>query len=188
MKAKSILKLISNIVTTLLFIVLLVTLFAVISMKASGGEASIFGYQIKTVLSGSMEPDIQTGSIITIKSTDGQQTFQKGDVVTFKTEEDIFVTHRIVQVKEDGQHYITKGDANDAPDMDPVSPGDIVGVYTGFTVPYVGYVMNFANSREGAALMLVLPGVCLLLYSMVTIWRALRQIDKPKGDVGTDAK
>lgn len=153
-------------VTGLLFILLLITLFAVISMKASGGEVSLFGYQMKTVLSGSMEPEMKTGSIITIKATDAKQEFQKGDVITFKTDDDVFVTHRIEQVKDNGKQYITKGDANNAPDSEPVVPEDIVGTYTGFTIPYVGYVMNFASSKEGAALMLIIPGVCLLLFSI----------------------
>lgn len=188
MKGKRMLKIFSNMVTGLLFILLLVTLFAVISMKASGGEANLFGYQMKTVLSGSMEPEMKTGSIIAIKATDVQEEFQKGDVITFKTEDDVFVTHRIEQVKDNGKHYITKGDANNAPDSEPVVPEDIVGMYTGFTVPYVGYVMNFASSKEGAALMLIIPGVCLLLFSILMIWRALRQLDKVKGGMRADVE
>lgn len=31
------------------------------------GEPQVFGYQLKTVLSGSMEPEIKTGSIIAVK-------------------------------------------------------------------------------------------------------------------------
>lgn len=190
MKGKRVLKIISNLITSLLFIVLLVTVFAAITMKASGGEANLFGYQFKTVLSGSMEPNIQTGSIIAIKETDGQRDFQKGDVITFKTKDDILITHRIAQVNNDGQQYkyITKGDANDGPDIDSVLSENIVGVYTGFTIPYIGYLMNFANSSEGAALLLVLPGVCLILFSIITIFRALRNIDRHKSDVGTDTK
>lgn len=137
-----------------------------------------------------MEPNIQTGSIIAIKETDGQRDFQKGDVITFKTKDDILITHRIAQVNNDGQQYkyITKGDANDGPDIDSVLSENIVGVYTGFTIPYIGYLMNFANSSEGAALLLVLPGVCLILFSIITIFRALRNIDRHKSDVGTDTK
>lgn len=174
-------KVMSHITTTLLFIVLLVTLFSVIAMRASGGEAAVFGHQLKSVLSGSMEPEIQTGSIIAIDVADAQNTFQKGDVITFQTNDDALVTHRITEVA-DGQ-YVTKGDANDAPDVEPVTQESIIGEYTGFSIPYAGYVMTFANSSEGAAILLILPGVCLIIYSMITIWRALRTIDQPKKDV-----
>ena len=60
-------KWISNLITGVLFITLLFMLFVVISSRASGGEPAFNGYQLKTVLSGSMEPGIQTGSIIAVK-------------------------------------------------------------------------------------------------------------------------
>jgi len=176
----------SHITTTLLFIVLLVTLFSVIVMRASGGEASIFGYQLKSVLSGSMEPEIQTGSIIAINTDDAQDTFQKGDVITFQTNDDMVVTHRVAEV--DNGHYVTKGDANDAPDVEPVTQESVIGEYTGFSIPYAGYVMTFANSKEGAAILLVLPGIFLIIYSIITIWRALRKIDQPEKEVKPDVK
>lgn len=188
MNGKRVLKVLSNLITTVLFIVLILTLFLVISTKASGGEASLFGYQLKTVLSGSMEPDIHTGSIISIKAVENPTGFKKGDVITFQTEEDILITHRITEVNDSGNQYITKGDANDAADRDPVNAANIIGTYTGFTIPYVGYVMNFANSSEGAALLLVIPGVFLIIYAGVTIWGALRKIDPVKKEVNTDTK
>lgn len=188
MSKKGSLKVISNIITTILFIVLLFTLFLVISTKASGGEANLFGYQLKTVLSGSMEPEMKTGSVIAIKSTDQTDTFKKGDVITFRTKEDMLVTHRIVQVTEEGEQYITKGDANDGPDLDPAAAKDIVGEYTGFTIPYAGYVMNFANSGEGAALLLILPGAFLIFYAFVQIRNAFRKLDHSKDEAKTDIK
>lgn len=168
----------SNITTTLLFIILLITLFSVIAMRASGGEASIFGYQLKSVLSGSMEPAIQTGSIIAINTDRAARNFQEGDVITFQTNDDAVVTHRVTEA--DNGQYVTKGDANDAPDVEPVMQENIIGAYTGFSIPYAGYVMTFANSSEGAAMLLVLPGVGLIVYSGITIWRALRKIDQPE--------
>lgn len=187
MEGKHFLKIINQLITSLLFIVLLLTLFAVITMKASGGQASLFGYQVKTVLSGSMEPEFKTGSIITINETGKQHNYEKGDVITFKTKDNILITHRIVKVKKGGQQFITKGDANDAPDMEPVPRDNIIGVYTGFTIPYLGYIINFANSSEGAALLLVLPGIGLILYSIITISRALRKVDH-NNDAQTDSK
>jgi len=186
MSGKRILKAIGSVLSSLLFIVLLLTLFLVISTKASGGEPNLFGYQLKAVLSGSMEPEIQTGSIISIKEVDDPTAFQKDDVITYITEEDVLVTHRVMEVQQDGEVYVTKGDANDAADINPVMADNIVGSYTGFTIPYVGYVMNFANTNEGAALLLIIPGVLLLGYSVITIWRAFREIDKEKKSVETD--
>lgn len=180
-RGKRIGKLFGNVVTGLICILLLITLFVVVFMRASGGETSFFGYQLKTVLSGSMEPDMQTGSIIAIESPTNKEDLQKGDIITFQTKEDLIVTHRIDEVKNGGKQYITKGDANNAPDSEPVLAENIVGVYTGFSIPYVGYAVNFANSSTGVALLLITPGFCLLITSIIIIWRALRKLEGGKG-------
>ena len=51
--------------------------FVVISSKASGGEPQVFGYQLKTVLSGSMEPAFNTGSIIAVKPSRRSNNFKR---------------------------------------------------------------------------------------------------------------
>ncbi|MFG6496213.1 signal peptidase I [Fictibacillus sp. UD] len=173
---------ISNIVTTILFLTLISTAFVVISSKASGGEPTVMGYQLKTVLSGSMEPGIQTGSVIAIKPGEDLTRFQKGDVITFKESETKLITHRVHEVRGTGEstQYITKGDNNDAADLQPVLAANVVGVHNGFTIPYIGYLLNAAQSPMGSALLLILPGVLLLLYSAVTIWKAIKEVEVAK--------
>lgn len=168
---------ICNIITILLFMFLIFTLFVVISSKAAGGEPELFGYQLKTVLSGSMEPDIQTGAIISIKPGGDMTRFKKDDVITYRTKDEVIVTHRIVEVKDGGQQYITKGDNNDAPDSEPVLAENVIGHYTGWTIPYVGYVLHFANTKKGAALLLILPGILLFGHAVVTVWRTLQLVE-----------
>ncbi|WP_347321623.1 signal peptidase I [Rossellomorea sp. RS05] len=175
---KKVIKFASVSITTVLYIVLFAMIFVVISSKASGGEPNFFGYQIKTVLSGSMEPGIKTGSIIAVKPGGDMERFGKGDVITFKQDENILITHRITEVmsSDAGISYKTKGDNNQAADMEPVLPSNVVAEYEGFTVPFIGYFMNFMDSKNGA-LMLIIPGVLLVLYSAFTIWRALSQVE-----------
>ncbi|SDM94757.1 signal peptidase, endoplasmic reticulum-type [Fictibacillus solisalsi] len=175
-------KWISNLITGVLFITLLFMLFVVISSKASGGEPAFNGYQLKTVLSGSMEPGIQTGSIIAVKPGGDMTRFQKGDVITFKASENKLITHRIYKVegKGDNVRYITKGDNNNAPDPEPVLSANVVAQYNGFTIPYIGYGMEFAQSKKGTMLLMIVPGILLLIYSAITIWRALREIEISK--------
>lgn len=163
-----------NFITSTLIIVTVILAFTIVSAKVSGKDPSVFGYQIKTVLSGSMEPEIQTGSIILNKKTNSE-TLKEGDVVTFLTEENILVTHRIIEVV--GNEYITKGDNNSGKDVQPILPQNITGKYTGITIPYVGYVLNFANTNVGSALLLVLPGLYLVGYSIRIITRSLKQVE-----------
>ena len=75
--------------------------------------------------------------------------------------------------------YRTKGDNNNAEDMNPVMSENVVAEYTGFTVPSVGYFINFAQSKNGALLLLI-PGFLLLIYSGYTIWRVLAQVELPQ--------
>lgn len=171
-----------------MFTVLLLTVFLVVNSKITGGNATLFGYQMKSVLSGSMEPDIKTGSIVFVKTGGDMQRFIEGDVITFEADENILVTHRITNVENNGEQYVTKGDANSSVDVDPVLAENIIGVYTGVTIPYVGYAMSFANSKEGALFILILPGALLIMYAFITIWQAARAIDQTKKETNTETK
>lgn len=181
-KFKKALKFISSTVNVVLFLSLVVMTFVVISAKASGGEPQVFGYQIKNVLSGSMEPEIQTGSIIAVKPLEDAEksTLSKGDIITYQRENDSLVTHRIVDVQKVGTSitYQTKGDNNNAPDAEPILAQNVVGTYTDFTIPYAGYLMNYAGSKAGSIALMILPGIMLLFYSGYLIWNAIKQFER----------
>jgi len=165
-----------RLLSTIVFIALLAVLILSLLSRAAGNEVNLFGYQVKSVLSGSMEPDIQTGSLVAIETGGDMQRFKENDIITYRTEDNVLVTHRIVEVQNNGQQYITKGDANDGADIQPVLAQNVVGQYNGFTIPYAGYVMNYAGSQQGAALLLILPGIALIGYSFFTIRRTLKQV------------
>ncbi|MFM9327638.1 signal peptidase I SipW [Paenibacillus mesotrionivorans] len=165
----------------LLFFMITVTLLS----RSAGGEPMILGHQLKTVLSGSMEPKIQTGSIIAVKPGGDMTQLREGQIITFrqvKNAATILVTHRIVKAVPlvTGQtQYVTKGDNNDGPDPEPVLSDNVTAVYSGFTVPYAGYFLDFARSKSGTALMMILPGLLLLGYSILNIWKGLKSLELP---------
>jgi signal peptidase I len=183
MTAKRVWKIASNILTGLLFLLLIFMIFIVVSSKASGGEPNFLGYQLKTVLSGSMEPTFMTGSVIAVKPLENAVKLKKDDIITFKESEDKLITHRIIEVKKSGEQtlYVTKGDNNRSKDSNPVIAQNIVAKYTGFTIPYVGYFLDYAKSKTGSALMLILPGLLLLAYSGISIFKAIKDLEKGKG-------
>ncbi|HLS65897.1 MAG TPA: signal peptidase I [Pseudogracilibacillus sp.] len=160
--------------TVLLYILLAALIFTFISSHINKEQPNLFGYQMKIVLSGSMEPDIKEGSIIFMKLREADELVEVNDVVTFLTEEEILITHRIVAVEEKDTLYVTKGDANDANDVAPVHINNIVGTYTGLTIPFLGYLFYFVTTKEGIIVTLIIPGVCLLLYSVVQMIRTLK--------------
>jgi signal peptidase I len=174
-------KIISTTITVILSITLLFMIFVVISSKASGGEPNFLGYQLKTVLSGSMEPTFKTGSIIAVKPIDDTSNLKKDDIITYMQGENEFVTHRIINViDQDGKvAYQTKGDNNEDADMNAVPSMNVVAKYTGVTIPFMGYFIDFAKSSKGTAALLIIPGALLLVYSVLTIVKALRELDPP---------
>jgi signal peptidase I len=182
MMAKKVWKIISNLLTGILFLLLIFMIFVVVSSKASGGEPSFLGYQLKTVLSGSMEPTFKTGSIIAIKPMDDTSSFKKNDIITFMQKNQTIITHRIIKVikQNDQIMYQTKGDNNKDSDFEPVLAQNVVGKYVGFTIPLLGYLIDFAKSNNGLAILLIVPGVLLLIYSVITVLKVLKELDSQK--------
>ncbi len=177
---KKVKKVVSGLTTTALFLLLIVMVVAVISSKASGGEPNFLGYQLKPVLSGSMEPTFMTGSIIAVKPVEDPTSLKKDDVITFMEEKDKAVTHRIIEVIQNGQQtmYKTKGDNNEDADLNLVLSQNVVAKYTGFSIPYAGYFMDFAKSAKGAVVLLIIPGILLLIYSAISIFKGLKELEK----------
>jgi len=77
------------------------------------------------------------------------------------------VTHRIVEVKteEDQVSYITKGDANQSPDMDPRPKDMIVGKVV-YGLPYLGFPVGFAKTQTGFIALIVIPAT-IIIYSEI---------------------
>lgn len=96
------------------------------------------GFRSYIVMSGSMEPDIGTGSICFVDTGYSYDQLREGDVVAFRHGGDM-VTHRVVTVTEEGLE--TKGDANDRSDGITVTENNFHGK-TIFSIPYVGYVIH----------------------------------------------
>ena len=178
---KKLWSIVSSLVGSIFIITVCLTAFVVLSSRLSGGEPTLLGYQVKVVLSGSMEPTFRTGSIISIKLEDNRSSYKTDDIITFHMEEKL-ITHRIIDVKqENGQAvYKTKGDHNDGPDLWTVSAQNVVGKYTNFTIPYVGYALNYANSKAGSSLLLIVPGILLLNSALRSITGAKKELEGSK--------
>lgn len=176
---KMMLRWINHFITFLLFALLLFVAFLVILTRASDGDPSLFGYQFKIVLSGSMEPAIKTGSVIAVKTADDKTNFQRNDIITYVDSNNQVVTHRIVDVIGDGEYtqYVTKGDNNEHPDVEPVLAQNVIAKYTGIAIPYLGYFIEFAKSQKGAVFLFIVPGILLLVYAAFQIWSVFKAIE-----------
>lgn len=121
-----------------------------------------------TVQSSSMEPAIPTGSVVFVKEIPAGQVderIQEGDVITFADSRNApTTTHRVVEKHEaeNSVRIVTKGDANEDPDPEPVYRDEVIGVVT-MSIPLLGYVVAFSKSTWGWFLMIVVPVVLLLM-------------------------
>lgn len=136
------------------------------------------GLAVKIVKSGSMEPVIMTGGIVVIHPS---TSYEVGDIITFQSSgADIPTTHRIRSTYvEDGKTlFVTKGDANEDADTEPASRDDVIGKVL-FTVPYVGFVLDFARRPLGFALLIVLPALLIIIDEAEKIWIEIRRKKNP---------
>lgn len=127
---KKIIKVLSKIVTVL---VLIYTITVV---------PVIFSYHPLVVLSGSMEPTIKVGSLIYYKE---KNDYNVNDIISFNIKGQT-VTHRIVDELDD--NYITKGDANESNDLNPIKKDNIKGKVSNITINYIGYYLKFLNDNK----------------------------------------
>lgn len=162
-----------NVVSTVL--VALVVLLALLLVGAR-----VFGLQVYTVLSGSMEPTYHTGSLIYVKKVD-PYTIQEGQPITFMLDQNTVATHRVVGIVQDDEdptviRFRTKGDANEAEDGSLVHYKNVIGTPV-FSIPYLGYVANYIQHPPGMYVAISAGAVLLLLVFLPDIFGD----DDPKG-------
>lgn len=118
---KKIIKIIIDVLTVLVFGILILIIFAKGKMLINNKDYfELFGYSIFNVATGSMEPVIKQNDIIIVKK---EKDYNINDIVTFKSENS-YITHRIISINKDS--IITQGDNNNTEDM-AISKQNVVG-------------------------------------------------------------
>lgn len=148
-------KIISILLTAVLSVILVCNLYTIAARAITGQlQPTVFGFSAAVVISGSMQDAIQIDDmILTHKGKD----YAVGDVITFQSEGNL-VTHRIVEKTAEG--FITKGDANNTADLDPVPPEMVVGKVV-LVIPGIGKAIAFLRTPLGMTA-LVLVGFALV--------------------------
>ena len=83
-------------------------------------------------------------------------------MITFRVSSSTLVTHRIVNIDNEKEEIVTKGDANDVNDGNPVTYDNIVGKML-FHVPLLGYLTIYMQTPLGIAILCGLVLVLILL-------------------------
>lgn len=137
-------------VIALLAVLLARNLYRLVAQHLLGVEyPSLLGYSTAVVVSGSMEPTLSVDDLLVIHQ---ESDYTPGDIITFRSGS-VLVTHRIVD--ETPQGFVTQGDANNAPDAQPVPPENIQGKVVTH-IPFVGLVIGYLKTPVGLTILVFL--------------------------------
>jgi signal peptidase len=128
------------------------------------------GFSPLIVLTGSMEPAIDSGDLIIVRQIDSADV-AVGDIIAFfdpASDSDSIVTHRVTDISSEGDTlaFTTKGDANNVEDSLQVPSENLVGLYytkiNGF-----GNVAMFMQTTTGLVVCVVLPLILLVAVDVI---------------------
>ncbi|MEK7580934.1 MAG: signal peptidase I [Patescibacteria group bacterium] len=150
-----------------------------------------FGNKALIVKTGSMSPKIKAGDLVIINAQKilltpapiPLATYHTGDVIAFKdlNNPNVLITHRIIksEVKNSEVYFQTKGDANNSPDTALVPQKNIIGKST-FTIPQLGKLFAFAKTKQGFALLVLIPAVLVILIEVTTLIKESIKIQRAR--------
>lgn len=132
----------------------------------------LFGYDAYSVVSGSMEPAIPTGSLVYVQEA-APEDMEKDDVIAFYGAKDsnAIITHRVVENKVVMGEFITKGDANKTEDMNPVPYSNFIGKVV-YSIPVLGSIAEALTSTMGK---IIAGGVIAAALILEVIASAVRR-------------
>jgi signal peptidase len=144
-----------------------------VAFAAAYAALIVGGFRPVAVYSGSMTPTIAVGGLAVDRTIQAKDV-RVGDVITFSDPyvRGRMVTHRVVSIIEvpHGLAYRTKGDANPSRDPWTIRLNGKVG-RVAFSVPFAGYVLVYAHTREVRSALIVLAAILVLIGLLRRIWR-----------------
>ncbi len=152
----------SNIARRLLTGVLVAT-YCLIGLVAA---AAVAGYRPVVLTSGSMAPTAGAGSLVIAAPADPDE-LSVGDILVMERDGGILVTHRVIELSDDGSAVtvLTKGDGNSAADPDPYLVNDTH--LTGrWVVPRAGSVLTALATPLGPVVLILAVALAITLTIM----------------------
>ncbi|MGL5352324.1 MAG: signal peptidase I [Clostridium sp.] len=129
-----------TIVYTLLLFVYILTLQGIRINSDPEYIPSILGNTYLNVLTESMAPEFKSNDLIIGKKVKDSSTINSGDIITYRQGR-VLVSHRVIEVLDNGKSFRTKGDANNNADANIVSAENVVSKQL-TTIPKGGYVAS----------------------------------------------
>ena len=118
------------------------------------------GIRLYHVKSGSMGELLPVGCVCFVSTYSDFDSISVGDVISFQVSEDMLVTHRAINITDEG--ITTRGDMNQNPDPNPVTRENYIGK-TVFAVPYIGFLLAWVHTTKG---LIILSMSATILFIM----------------------
>lgn len=172
-----------------LFLILIIPLFVFSVINRFAEDKPVFGKTFMVVASGSMSvknadngylttnnlhDQFDRYDIIILEAVSSPEELKQYDVIAYRNDEGVNIIHRIVAVSGSGDKvsYSMRGDSNNKNDDFHPTFADIIGVYRGTRVKFVGIVVMFLQSYSG------IITIIALLYCLFMIDYISRKIEK----------
>ena len=184
-------KFITGILSWIILIILVIIaaflLYYFVSTKvyAQKGENYKPAFSLYTILTQSMQPNINPYDVIVDIAVNDPEDIQVGDIITFVSTSSLTkgmtITHRVYDIKqENGEYmYYTKGDDNLGPDALPAPYSNVLGKVL-FHIPQLGRIQSFLSTKGGWLIVVVVPAVIIIILDILKIFRlqtAKNQVD-----------
>lgn len=151
-------------------------LLALVAVASLIAGPKILGWQGVIVLSGSMEPELPTGGLAFVKPMAASE-IQVNDILTHRPNpnSDTLITHRVVERIDgpDGLAFRTKGDANEAADLELIPASNVVGRVV-FGLPYIGSLVDGLKDRSMFYLIVGIPALLLIVNELWSVGADMR--------------
>jgi len=184
--ARLILSLFGVLICVLLIPILAMNLTIIVKSYLNPNEIpDFFGIKPFIVVTGSMEGTIDGGDFIVTKVVE-PEALEVGDIISYSIDTSV-ITHRIIEKTEvDGQPaFITKGDANNTEDQDPVIFDQIESIYL-FRIAGLGNVAMFMQTPVGMLVFIGIPLCCFILYDIIRRRLQVKKDSKKDNEMQTE--
>lgn len=152
--------------------VLVVYVVGVVGLAAVAHLAPLTGHHLFAVRSASMAPLLDIGDLVVVMAVP-PETVRAGEVITFRVESGIGVTHRVVAVSEGdtGPVFTTRGDANPGPDPIAVQAVQLEG-RPAVSVGGAGFILAMLSMPIGIAALFSIGTSLLVVHWLLDEARA----------------
>ena len=148
-----------------------ILIIVVFAMVLPLSVPQLMGYEVYEVVSGSMEPAIPVGSVIYVRPVPPADV-EEEEIVAFY-EDDSVVSHRVVANRVAMRELVTKGDANNTEDLEPVPYDNVIGKVA-LNIPVLGKIMALYSSNVGKIYLFIALACGFMLNILADRLRVVR--------------